>query len=181
MSKYHIALDLEMMQPSQNIIEIGLAVGCPETRTVVATQSFFVNPNEVLSEYIMTLTSIKQIDVDMARPLKEVFQTQVIPYLQQYPIKYPMIAWGAGDGRALKQQVSDESTTILGWTEMNVKNLCQAICESQSIKLQGSLSTMMTKFGLQFSGTKHRAVDDAKNTLILYYTLLDKLQCVKLK
>lgn len=182
MSKYLIALDLEMAQPSQNIIEIGLAVGCPIKREVIDTLSVFINPNEVLTDFIKTLTNITQDNVDKAKTLQRGFLEDVLPFINKYPIQYPLITWGSGDLRHLRTQLQQSDLNfILGRTEMNVKNLAQACFMATGIKLQGGLSKALTRFGLQFSGIKHRAVDDAKNTLILYFTILNKLQCLKLK
>lgn len=172
-----IGLDLEMAQPSGRIIEIGLAVGDVSTKRLVERKSFFVNPNEQLSDMIVKLTSITQKDVDAAKPLAKVYVEDVLPYLAQFQYKRQPIVWGSGDCRVLKQQLYEQNCQAdwcFGWSEMNVKNLVQAILQSQNRSTQGGLAKSLTKLGLKFDGTKHRAHDDAANTILLYYKLLEK-------
>src|SRR5690606_28491720 len=57
-----------------------------------------------------------------------------------------------------------ETKWVLGHGEMNVKMLHQFYSEIHGLNKSGRLSKCMNKYGLQFKGRKHNAVDDALNT-----------------
>ena len=61
---------------------------------------------------------------------------------------------------------------------MNCKTVVQAILTARGVKTQGGLAKSMNKFGLSFQGTKHRADDDALNTMRIYFKLLEILKVV---
>ena len=55
----NVALDLEFTQPSEKIFQIGITIGESNTRTIIESRSWWVNPNEPLSDYIKTLCHVK--------------------------------------------------------------------------------------------------------------------------
>jgi len=168
-----VSLDLEMAQPSRKIIEIGITVAHLESKQILVKKSFFVNPQEPLTEYITNLTSISQDDVDNAPMLLDAYK-DMCKFLAPYQIQRQPVVWGAGDMRTLKEQLGENDYDwCFGFREMDVKTLVQAHRISQGFSMQGGLAKSMTRYGLSFQGTIHRANDDSFNTLLLYFRMLE--------
>jgi inhibitor of KinA sporulation pathway (predicted exonuclease) len=163
-----ISIDLEMNQPSGRIIAIG-AVAFNDNG-IVDTFHEWVNPNEPLNDFIRTLCHV-DVDLGSMDQLDDVYDKFKI-FVEKHGCHRQAIAWGGGDCRTLKQQISASKDWCLGRTEMNVKCLVQAILHSRGVKVQGGLSKSLGKFGLKFQGTKHRADSDALNTALLYLKII---------
>lgn len=177
-----VGLDLEMSQPSQRIIEIGVAVGSIVQRKILASKSFFVNPHEPLSDFIKNLTHITQENVDAAPNLGDAYNSMV-EFLLPFNPHRMVIQWGQGDERTLKEQLShcgQHFEWMFGRTAMNVKNIVQAHQIALGRHAQGGLAKSLLKYGLRFEGTKHRADSDAVNTLRLFFKMLDILKTIEL-
>lgn len=178
-----VSLDLELAQPSERIIEVGVTVGNLYERTILASKSFFVNPHEELSPFIKDLCHIEQATVDAAPDLIDAYN-DMAEFLKPFNVHRMMITWGAGDGWQLRSQLNrcgKPYEWAFGRTEMNVKNLIQAQLMAQGQRIQGGLAKSMTKFGLTFKGTKHVAKDDSLNTLLLFYRYLDLTKEIQIK
>jgi len=170
-----VAFDLEFTDETQKIIEIGLTVAHLPSRKILDKQHFFVNPNETLSDYIKTLTSITQQDVDTANDISQVMK-DVSLYLYQYSTHKQPITWGSGDLYQIRKQAPKDIPFPFGYTEMNIKCIHQAIKTAQGVSTQGGLSKSMNYWGLKFEGIKHRAIHDSYNTMRLYFKILDFLK-----
>lgn len=70
-----LSFDLELNQDpaGAKIIEIGACIGDAKTKEIIAQYSAFVDPGEILQEYIIKLTGITQDDVDNAGTLLEAY------------------------------------------------------------------------------------------------------------
>ena len=175
-----MAIDLEMAQPSNNIIEIGAAIGDTDNYQIIDKISIFVNPHEQLSEEIIKLTSISQEDVDLAKNLDDAYK-DLLDFSNKYAVHKQLVTWGSGDIWALKSQLQKIDLNIkweYGYTYMNVKNIVQAMLTAKNRKTQGGLAKSLGKFGLGFKGKKHRADDDSVNTLRMYFKILELLKCL---
>ncbi len=185
----YLFLDLEMNQPSQKIIEIGIVIADITTKEIKHKQSIIVNPSEQLNPYIIELTGIKQSDVDNGITLIEA--AEIIKDIQaKYSPFINPVTWGQGDKDLLELQVKEQISIYyfdqpekinelgikFGRREIDVKTLyvCYNIANDKS--RQGGLAKSMTKLGLKFKGTKHRAADDAENTYYMFLKLLEKLK-----
>ena len=180
-SPIYVSLDLEMNQPSGKIIEIGVTVGNAYKREIIEKKHFFVNPNENLSEYIIRLTTIKQADVDAAKPLHEAY-LDLCQYLKPFKFRQCVVTWGGGDHYLLKNQLQETGMPyewILGHSYINVKTIHQSLMISKNEKTQGGLAKSILKYGMHFKGTKHRAIDDAYNTMKLWFKMLDMLETIQ--
>jgi inhibitor of KinA sporulation pathway (predicted exonuclease) len=108
------ALDLEMNQPSGKIIQIGACVGNIVTGEILETLSLFVNPEELLSPFIVGLTGIKQQDVDTGLSLEEAYSK-----LKEFHIKHKSfmnpITWGGGDSQEILRQLREKYDTDRGF------------------------------------------------------------------
>lgn len=179
--RHIIAMDLELNQLNgkPKIIEIGFAVAEIETRQIIEKKSFLVNPMEEITPYINTLTGISQAMV-CDRPTLGGVYLEIKDWIKQFQYRRQVVEWGSGDSWALKKELRDHSVPdddwIFGYTQINVKTINQALRESKGLGLQGGLAKSMGLYGLKFVGTKHRAADDAYNTLQLYLAFLECFQ-----
>jgi inhibitor of KinA sporulation pathway (predicted exonuclease) len=171
MNKNHIvlSLDLEMAQPSRNIIQIGAVIYDLKKNELIETFNRYVNPNEPISEYIEKLTGISDNTIaEQGVPLKEAF-LDLVAWAGKFNRFYQVVTWGAGDLPELRRQIELLDDPInLGWTfgrrELDVKTLHTAIRIAMGEKPQSGLAKSLNRYGLRFIGTKHSAVDDAINT-----------------
>jgi inhibitor of KinA sporulation pathway (predicted exonuclease) len=173
-----IALDLEMEQPCNTIIQIGACAFNSKTGEIIENFCQFIKLGKPLSEYIRSLTGITDAQLETGTDLVTAYHA-LISFHKKHDTHRQLVCWGAGDGHALRRQLFDIKPDLdweLGRTEMNVKNLHQAIMEANEVSLQGGLAKSMTRHGIHFQGTKHDAVHDSVNTARLYCHLLKNLR-----
>lgn len=179
----YLALDLEMSQPSGKIIQIGAVVGDIVTGQVIERFSAIVNPNEELSEYIITLTGITQEQVDRGVSLFDAYHDLKALHLKHDAFINP-ITWGGGDSAVLREQLCQISNNVwsiedkwcFGRRWIDAKTLFVSWRIANGSEIQGGLSKAMVKVGLTFEGRKHDAGNDALNTFRIYHALLQKLK-----
>jgi inhibitor of KinA sporulation pathway (predicted exonuclease) len=166
-------LDLEMNQPSGKIIQIGAVVGNIATGEVLERVDVIINCEEEISDYITKLTGITQQQVDNGVSLLEGYHTLVAAH-QKHNSFMNLLTWGGGDSRVLKEQLApyDNVVWVFGRRFDDVKTVFRAYQLATGGSTQGGLAKSLTKLGLKFSGTKHSAVDDAYNTMVIYKKLL---------
>ena len=178
-----VSLDLEMNQPSRKIIEIGYTIGDTQTGEIFLKKGLIVNPKEQLAEFIVKLTHITQEMVDSGASLIDAY-LELVKDCEKYGVSRQAVVWGGGDIRTLKDQVYHADHELMplhwqfGYTEMNIKDVVQAILKAHQAKTQGGLAKALGKFGMSFKGVKHRAIDDSVNTFLLYVELLNRLKSV---
>lgn len=168
-----LALDLELNQDPKGskIIEVGACCGNTQTGEVFEKYSAFVNPNETLQEFIIKLTSITQEQVDSAGNILDAY-LGMEAMASKYDCLHMPLVWGLGDGYALRKELPKTCVWNFGKRELDVKAVFQAYQMAKGEKIHAGLSKAMTKLGMQFNGKKHRAVDDAVNTFLIYCQLL---------
>lgn len=170
-------VDLEMAQPSGKIIEVGWCIADPVTQVVAERGFQFVNPGEPLSDYIKTLTRIKQEDIDeVGQPLETAVMLLMNKHSEHQSFCNP-VTWGGGDVEEIKRQVRGidlkrELDLRFGHRWVDVKTIFQAYQMARGMRPQSGLAKSLIKLGLKFEGTKHRAVDDAYNTYRAHAALL---------
>jgi inhibitor of KinA sporulation pathway (predicted exonuclease) len=173
------AIDLEMAQPSNKIIQIGAVVGRLSTGEILDKLSIFVNPNEQLSEYISKLTHITQADVDGGIQLPEAF-ARLEEFHKKHESFINPITWGQGDVKALLEQMVEYNVefnkSLFGRRIIDVKNTYVDRRLANKEFPTGGLKKAMNRFGLKFKGIAHSADDDAENTFILYTNMIQLLK-----
>lgn len=175
-SSFVVSIDLEMNQlDTPKIIEIGLTIGDLSTKKVVEKKSILVNPEQNITEYITALTGITDYMVSNA-PNIQMANEEMLKYLAAFNVHAQPVVWGGGDIWQLKKEIKDLNHFPFGYTEMNVKTIVQFLLISNGKSSQGGLAKSMSKFGLKFSGRKHRADDDSYNTLVFYFHLLNSVK-----
>jgi inhibitor of KinA sporulation pathway (predicted exonuclease) len=182
--KYFLSLDLEQAQPSEKIIEIGACIGNLSTGEIIDTFDRFIKIDEPLTEYISNLTGITDYKLQSEGISLIEAHRDLVAFVSKYPAlaKQPVV-WGNGDMRYLKQQVQQAYVGKVfdwpfGYREYDVKTLFQAYQITSGSKVQAGLSKAMAKMGLQFQGTAHTAIDDAKNTWRMFIMMLKKFKHV---
>ena len=180
------ALDLEMNQPSGNIIQIGAAVG-NEDRTV-DTFSQVINlkllyPKEDITEYIESLTGITNKRMNEEGVFLNEGYKNLVSFYMKYKdsLSYPNpLTWGGGDTLVLKKQVEAIGSNDMEWPFgrrwHDVKTLFVSYRMATGQKTQSGLARAMVKLGMNFDGKKHDATDDAANTIRIYFKLLEKFK-----
>lgn len=178
----YIVYDLEMTVRRKRgqvaeIIEIGavkidIEEGAPK---VASTFQSFVKPVVVplLTPDTTEFTGIKQEDVGSAGTLAEVVRAFVE---WMGPDEYFLCAWGPDDLRQLVQECRQHGIATQ-WI-VNHNNLQKMLSKLYKFDKhqQMGLKTALEMLELPFSGSHHRALDDALNTARILLKLFDKLQ-----
>lgn len=158
-------------------IEIG-AVAVNENYEILGEFQTFIKPinyNTGLTPFCMSLTKIKQFDVDNAPLYKEAYQSFEDWFLQY--TKPEFCSWGKYDFNELKKFCARNGQKFYFESGVNLKNL---FAKKQNISREIGLGRALTKSGLQFIGTPHRGIDDAKNIArLLPYTYYNEKIKVK--
>lgn len=197
-----LAADLELEQPKSNpqtpdsriltekIIQVGIVVfETGEECKILHSETMNINYNRPLSEFIKTLTSIKQEDVENSQYTSADAMKKIGYLMGVYGADRRIVEWGGGDVRALQRETgfSDDFCYQLGLTtrsSFNAKNLFQCYAMMNNIKARGGLSKSLTKMGLMFKNTTyngsnkgaHWAETDALNTAIIFNELLQRMK-----
>jgi len=188
-----VSLDLEMNQEPTGgtpIIQVGACIFNSETGEIIDKFDQYVKSKTIITPYINNLCGIHQRHIDAAQELNRVYW-DFVEFMQKHPkCIRQLVTWGGGDRAELKKQLIDwyvdnegcyiEELWKLGYTEMNVKNIHQYLREKEGKSTQGGLARSMLKYGLQFEGTKHNALDDSINTAKIYCHMLNHVDIKKL-
>ncbi|MFC5703754.1 exonuclease domain-containing protein [Cohnella faecalis] len=178
----YIVYDLEMTVRRKKgqiaeIIEIGavkvdIIEGLPQ---VVDTFQSFVKPVIVtqLTSDTTTFTGITQDDVNGAGTLAQIVRDFAA---WMGPDEYYLCAWGPDDQRQLVQECRQHGIPT-DWI-VNHNNLQKML--SKTFKLekhqQMGLKPALEMLEIPFSGSHHRALDDAINTAQILVKLFDRVQ-----
>jgi 3'-5' exoribonuclease 1 len=175
----YIVFDLEATcddkkEITNEVIEIG-AVKINEQGQIVDSFQRFVKPvlHPVLTDFCKNLTKIRQEDVDTAQGFKEV----IADFQKWIGEDYILCSWGFYDKKQLKQdcllhQIPSE------WVEKHIslkhqyqtlKNLKRAVGTRKALALEG----------LEFEGTPHRGINDAKNIAKIFIKYLTQWEFKK--
>lgn len=143
------------------IIEIGaVMVEAAGFRVVDEFQSF-IRPvrHPRLTAFCTQLTSIQQADVDAAPGFKEAI-SNFKAWLYQYS-GFVFCSWGDYDLKQLRQDCDFHKLPYpISAPHINVK---RQMTERQGLAKKPGLGQAVRLVGLEFSGTHHRGIDDARN------------------
>lgn len=175
-----ISLDMEFEQPCQTIIQIGVVVGNLKTGEILEEYCEHVKVDIQISEYIRKLTGIKQRDIDNGKSLIEIYQ-DLIRLHDDYNCFRNPLTWGGGDSQDLRNSLNlDDEMFLFGRRWIDVKTVFISYMFSQGKGHRSGLAKSLLRLGMQFEGKKHRSVDDAKNTFLIYRELLERFQNEKI-
>ena len=150
--------DFEGKRDQMEIIEIG-AVRLNEKYEEIATAKIIIKPslNPVLSKYCKDLTHISQEEVDKGVSFTEGLDL----FLAFCGDDFRMGSWGAFD-RTIIQKECERRDICSEFLERHF-NLKYAFARKIGKKPR-SLDKALTYLKLEFTGNKHRALDDSINT-----------------
>lgn len=188
-----LALDLEMntLEGSNRpgkIIQVGIAIGTLNTykhnlkfssdKIPYVEKSWYIHPGEKIYPRITELTGITDEDVqNLSTPLQLVHhEIQVL--MSTYGCYPNPVVWGSGDSDLFKLEVRETNGAchVFGHRDIDVKTIHTFQLLAQNKKTNSSLKTALGSLKMRFEGVPHRAVDDARNTLNLFFKLIDKQQ-----
>lgn len=178
----HVFLDLEMHPInkkyryersicSREIIEIG-AVMLNHNNQEIADYKAFVKPDysDSVSTYIYDLTGISSGDLFFADKL-DVALTKFLSWCESYGEDYIIHAWSASDLEQIQNEMKLKGITsspilmkaFSAWNDFqcDFENLIEV---EEHISLENALASI----GVVFSGRKHDALWDSRNTAKLY-------------
>lgn len=166
-------LDLEMNQPSGKIIEVGVCIGdtCAEIGQFIWKEQWLIDPHEPINTVkpndIVGLTGITdQMIAENNSPI-EVAHLAMVMMAQHHGCGRNLWCWGGDDADYLRMRVPVENNMNFWFapTIYDIKKQYQFTRQAHGRGTQSGLALSLTKVGLAFVGKKHRAMDDAYNTL----------------
>lgn len=172
-----LSLDLELTQPTRKIIQVGACVFKSKTGEVLEKLNIYVNPKELLSEEIKTLTGITQEQVDAGTTALDAYK-KVCALRLKYHCPRGIVVWGSGeynDSSCLHRQSGAEGPNDLGYRVTDAKTLYQSMKMYDNGTIKAGLGTAMRSLGLTFIGREHDGLDDAINTAKIWVHLAKKL------
>jgi inhibitor of KinA sporulation pathway (predicted exonuclease) len=174
----YIIFDLEatcwegnQMDRRQEIIEIG-AIRLDEYGGQQGTFQRFVKPlrHPSLSVYCKKLTGIQQQDVDSASSFKRA-GTLFREWIESDDEAYKLCCWGHKDKILLEQDCIDAGMET-DWLNPCL-DLKQQYHQLKGLSRKHGLKKCLAREGIEFDGSHHRALDDAKNLTQLFIRYFD--------
>jgi len=177
----YISLDLELNNSSDNstpnpkIIQVGISVGNLNAG-IILTKEWLIDPGEYIYPFITDLTGIKNSDIKEKSVSLDVVASELSTIINKYQCFVNPVTWGAGDITCLIKEFKESNIHFpyFGRRELDVKQLYIFLMQAQNKSFKGGLSSAMGRFKLSFIGEPHRADNDAKNTLLFYFKLLER-------
>lgn len=172
-----LSLDLELNQPSGRIIQVGVALGKRlQSEEEYTVKQWLLSPQEPLAPFITELTGITEQDIaERAVPWEQMAQELLALIETHKPFVNP-VTWGGGDSVELLQALRERDIAFPAfgrrWIDCKTYHVFSALAQGKSTS--GGLRSIMSRYGMTFQGTPHRADVDALNTLRLFFKLLSR-------
>lgn len=180
-----MVLDAEYNQPSRKTIQIGAAVFNARNAALIDRLMLYVNPGEPITEPITKLTGIRDKDVSGGLSIVEAYKELRSFHKKHECFRNPLV-WGSGfrnDSQHLYHEYLqaqgieiDSSFTqeqnFMGFRVLDVKTVYQSVQIFEGQKHGGGLKESMARFGLEFEGNSHDALNDSLNTFRFWYHLM---------
>lgn len=177
LEKKFIALDLELNQPSAQIIQVGVALGSPsqkEDEYIVA--SWLIKPPEALDPFITQLTGITEEDLQLRAVPWEVVARELSSLITEHQPFVNPVTWGGGDSVELLDGFRQNGVEFKHfgrrWVDVKTYHVFSSLAQGKNPS--GGLRSIMSRYGTTFKGEPHRADVDAFNTLRLFFKLLQR-------
>jgi len=176
----YFSLDLELNSKNNGetpkIIQVGIAIGSPVRPEELKTYSWYLNPQEPITEFIQNLTGItdeiiQEKSVDHKTVAQELGELIKVNNCFANPI-----TWGQGDAAELKDEFRERRIDFpfFGRRIFDVKTLYVFNQMVLGKTPSGGLRKSMISYGLKFIGESHRADNDALNTLRFFFYFLQR-------
>lgn len=177
-----LALDLEMNQPSGKIIQVGVAIGnSTNHRDQYITRKWYINPEEELSEFIIELTGITRSDIVSNCLSHQTIAEEISKLICEHKTFVNPVTWGGGDSSELLAEFCKHHVDFphFGRRWIDVKTWYTLNMFSKGKNPSGGLSSAMGQYKLQFQGKAHQADVDAKNTLALFFKIIERQRAME--
>lgn len=175
-----IALDLEMEQPSDEVLSVGVNLFSGDD-CINESHNFYITPTQPVSTFIQELTGIRETDFSDAprsecyRELTEWVNGHISNYCG-YKWHREAITWGCGDVPLLRADMRKEGSNFewLSQRFIDVKTmfLLDKATSGKSFSSKTSLNTAMKELGIVPEGTAHNSMYDAINTKEVFMRLM---------
>ena len=153
--------DSAVPRDEMEIIEVGAVLQSMRTFEIEAEYQTFVRPQRhpTLTDFCCELTTITQLDVDQAPTFPEMV-LEVEDWLEGSGT-FIFCSWGAYDRRQVERDAMHHMVTSpFGEQHLNVK---ARFAECIGARKPMGLGAALKRIGLDFEGTPHRGIDDARN------------------
>ena len=182
--KNFIALDLELNNapdnstPNPKIIQVGIAIGnANQTSEDYLVKKWYLDPKEPIYPFITELTGITDEDIKSKSVSHSVCASELSDVISSYDPFINPIVWGGGDSRDLLDEFKERGILFphFGRRWIDIKTIFTYLNWAKGkVGAKSSLSSALVAFKMDFIGEKHRANDDAFNTLRLYFKMLER-------
>jgi DNA polymerase III epsilon subunit-like protein len=175
--KKYVSLDLEMNQPSNKIIQIGICIGSYDTPQKDWIKKYwYVNPQEPLNPEIIALTGITDFDVQNDNTPEDIIAQELSKLLRDNNVFVNPVTWGVGDAQLILKMFADLNIEFrhFGRRWIDVKTFHTFLQLGKGKSFTGGLKSVMGGYKLQLEGLAHRADVDAYNTLRLFFHLVER-------
>jgi inhibitor of KinA sporulation pathway (predicted exonuclease) len=172
-----LALDLELNQPSNRIIQVGIAIGnALQSEEEYVVKKWYLEPYEPIAEHITALTGITDRDIGTYAVSHEFMAQELAELITEHDCFVNPVTWGGGDSSELLEEIRNRNIHFphFGRRWIDVKTFYTYIMLSRGKNPSGGLSSAMGAFKLPFKGEAHRADVDAFNTLRFFFALLER-------
>jgi len=168
---HYLVIDLEATccdddsfpRDEMEIIEIGAIMLDAATLTPQAEFQTFVKPtrHKLLTPFCTDLTTITQADVDPAPRFPQAI-LKLGEFIKSIKGSDPLFcSWGGYDRNQFRRDAQHHRVKLpLGERHMNIK---EAFSRRLGESRQYGTGQALRRLGLSFTGTHHRAIDDARN------------------
>lgn len=172
-----ISLDLELNQPSNRIIQVGVAIGNAQQKSEeYVVKKWYINPNEPIDKFITELTGITNGNISSYSVSHTTVARELTELIKKYNPWLQPVVWGYDDAGQLRREFERNNVEFkhFGGRWLDVKTVYNFLQFSQNESPNGNLQQAMSVQGSWFDGDTHRADVDARNTLKFWFDLMQK-------
>lgn len=182
--KNFISLDLELNNaqdgstPVPKIIQVGISIGnMNQDSEQFLIKKWYLDPQEPIFPFIEELTGITDNDIKNYAVSHSQCALELSELINEYKPFINPIVWGGGDSVELLAEFRERDIHFphFGRRWIDVKTIFTYLNWSKGkTSAKSSLNSGLVAFKMKFQGTPHRADDDARNTLILFFKMLER-------
>jgi len=172
-----IALDLELNQPSNKVIQVGVAIGnVDQNPKDYIVKKWYIDPKEPIDNFITGLTGITNGNISSYSVSHTTVARELTELIKEYNPWLQPVVWGYDDAGQLRREFERNNVEFkhFGGRWLDVKTIHNFMMFSKNESPRGSLKEAMSKYNSVFEGQEHRADIDAQNTLKFWFDLMRK-------